>query len=439
MDQIEIFRVLGVSLLLGLLVGLQREYADSGLAGLRTFPLVTLLGSLAALLVEFAGGWAIAAGLVALAVVIGVANEVRSRHAHNDGGITTEVALLVMFLVGAYVVVGDWVVGVALGVAVAVLLQFKVELHGLVDRLGDADVRAVMTFALISGVVLPVLPNETFGPLDVLNPFEIWLMVVLIVGITLAGYACYKFFGERAGLLLGGVLGGAVSSTATVASYARRTREQPAMARASLIVVTIASAVVFVRVMIEIAAVSSQNLFPVAWPPLAILGAATLAPALFAFIRATKDHQKLPEQKNPTELKAAMVFAAIYAAVTLALAAAKEWLGDIGLYVVAVLSGLTDMDAITLSTARLVEHPESAAALSPDMAWRLIAVAAMSNLVFKGIMAATIGGWQFAKMVAAAFAVPLAVGAALVLAWPDWRAEVDVEKADTRANAAQVE
>jgi uncharacterized membrane protein (DUF4010 family) len=418
-DEAEVFRRLGISLLLGLLVGLQRQHADSALAGLRTFPLVTLLGGLSALLADVAGGWAIAAGLLAMAVVIGVSNEIRSRKGDAGAGITTEVALLVMFLVGAYAVAGEhWLVAVAVGVSVAVLLQFKVELHGLVDRLGDADLRAVMTFALISGIILPVLPDRTFGPLDVLNPFEIWLMVVLIVGITLAGYACYKLFGRRAGLLLGGVLGGAISSTATVASYARRTRIQPEAARHALIVIGIASAVVFVRVLIEISAVS-QRLLPTAIAPLAILGAATLLPALAAFIRAARESQPLPEQQNPTELKSALVFAAVYAAVTLALAAAKKWLGPQGLYLVAVLSGLTDMDAITLSTARLVEHADSASALAPRTAWRLIAVAAMSNLVFKGMMAAALGNRRLAGMVAAAFAVPLAVGAALIVAWPD--------------------
>jgi uncharacterized membrane protein (DUF4010 family) len=347
-----------------------------------------------------------------------VSNEIRARRGAAGDGITTEVALLLMFLLGAYVIVGHWVVAVAIGVAVAVLLQFKVELHGLVDRLGDADLRAIMTFALISGIVLPVLPDRTFGPFDVLNPFEIWLMVVLIVGITLAGYACYKFFGQRAGLLLGGVLGGAISSTATVASYARRTRLEPESARNALIVIGIASAVVFVRVLIEIAAVS-RTLLPEAAAPLAILGGATLLPALAVFARAAREPQQLPEQRNPTELKAALVFAAIYAAVTFALAAAKHWLGPQGLYVVAVLSGLTDMDAITLSTARLVEHAEVEAGLEPRTAWRLIAVAAMSNLVFKGVMAAALGNRRLAVMVATAFAVPLAVGGLLIAAWPD--------------------
>lgn len=419
MDEAEVYRRLGVSLLLGLLVGLQRQHSDSALAGLRTFPLVTLLGSLSALLMDVAGGWAIAAGLLAMAALIGVSNEVRSRKGDAGAGITTEVALLVMYLVGAYAIAGQfWLVAVAIGVSVAVLLQFKVELHGLVQRLGDADLRAVMTFALISGIVLPVLPDRTFGPLDVLNPREIWLMVVLIVGITLAGYACYKLFGRRAGLLLGGVLGGAISSTATVASYARRTRQQPEGAVNSLIVIGIASAVVFVRVLIEISVVSREFL-PKAIAPLSILGAATLLPALMAWVRAARESQPLPEQQNPTELKAALVFAGIYAAVTFALAAAKEWMGPQGLYVVAVLSGLTEMDAITLSTARLVEHSEAASALAPETAWRLIAVAAMSNLVFKGMMAAALGNRKLAGMVAGAFAVPLLVGAALLVAWPD--------------------
>ena len=140
---------------------------------------------------------------------------------------TTEVAILVMYVVGAYLVVGERMVAVAVGATVAVLLQFKPELHGIAARLGDQDLRAIMTFALITCIILPVLPNTTYevvSPLDVLNPFEIWMMVVLMVGISLTGYLVYKFFGRNAGILLGGVLGGAVSSTATTLSYAKRTR-----------------------------------------------------------------------------------------------------------------------------------------------------------------------------------------------------------------------
>jgi uncharacterized membrane protein (DUF4010 family) len=227
-DVAATFQRLGAALLLGMLVGLQRQ-RTSTMAGLRTFPIITLLGTLAALVDRQlgAGGWVIGAAMLSTAAMMVVGNIHQIRQATGDGGITTEAAVLFMFALGAYLAYGDLVIAVALGAGTAVLLQFKGELHGIAARLGDQDLRAIMQFALITCIVLPILPNREFGPLAVLNPFKTWLMVVLIVGISLGGYIVYKFWGARAGILLGGILGGAISSTATTASYARRTAASP--------------------------------------------------------------------------------------------------------------------------------------------------------------------------------------------------------------------
>jgi uncharacterized membrane protein (DUF4010 family) len=183
---------LAIALGLGLLVGLQRERTESSIAGLRTFALVTVLGGLTGLLAQDFGGWVLAGALLALAAMVVVGNVAKLRDEVRDPGITTEVAVLLMFGVGAYLTQGPVEVGIVLGGTVAVLLHAKARLHGFVDRLGDQDVTAIMQFVLLTLVILPVLPNETYGPFDVLNPRHIWLMVVLIVGITLGGYLAYR-------------------------------------------------------------------------------------------------------------------------------------------------------------------------------------------------------------------------------------------------------
>lgn len=417
-----IFEQLGISLVLGLLVGLQRQHRQSLIAGLRTFPLITVLGTLAALFDQqlATGGWMTPAGFLGLTAVVAVSMIYEMRRENTDPGITTEAAILVMYLVGAYVVLGDRIVALAIGAGVAVLLQFKGELHGIAARLGDEDLRAIMTFALISCIVLPVLPNRTYDlvpPLDVLNPFEIWMMVVLMVGISLGGYLAYKFLGTRRGVLLGGLLGGAISSTATTLTYARRSQEGQEISRLATVVIVIASTVVYGRVILEICVVAPghwQSLVP----PIACMMAASALAAAVVWLRLPRSSEEMPAQHNPTELRSALVFAGLYAGVLLALAAAKTYLGGQGLYAVAVLSGLTDMDAITLSTSRLVGIAPEQGGIATTQAWRLIVLATIANLAFKWAMCLVIGQRSLAWSVGALFAVPIAVGGLLFWLWP---------------------
>jgi len=401
------------ALALGLLVGLQRERAAKRLAGLRTFALVTLSGTLAAQLAPALGPWLVVIGLLGVIAAVVTGNFVAVRSGGADPGQTTELAMLVMYLVGVYVAVGPLPLAVALGAGVAVLLHLKPALQGLVARIGDADFRAIMSFVVVSLVVLPVLPDRTFGPYHVLNPRQVWLMVVLIVGIGLAGYLAYKLLGTRGGSLLGGLLGGLISSTATTVTFARRTRAQEDTSGPAAAVILLASAVAFARVLVEIGVVAG-GFFRTAALPLGLLALLFFAIAFVGWLRQAGHDQVMPEPKNPSELRGALAFAALYAGILLAVAAAREHLGSGGLYAVAVISGLTDVDAITLSTSNLVRD----GGLDAGTGWRIIAIAALSNLGFKAGAVAFLGRRALLARIALGYGVVAVAGLALLLLWP---------------------
>lgn len=413
MEILPILQRLGVALGLGLLVGLQRQRTEARLAGFRTFPLVTVFGTFCALLAENFGGWTVAAGLVALAAIILIGNLEEIRTGRIEPGMTTEAALLLMFAVGAYLVHGATAIAIAVGGGVAVLLHLKPQLHEVATRIGDADFKAVMQFVLISLVIQPILPNQFYGPFQVLNPYRIWLMVVLIVGISLSGYVIYRLFGQRAGLLAGGILGGLISSTATTVSYARRSREVPDLQGMAAFVILVATAVLYLRLILIIGS-TTPSFLPKAGPPLAVMFLAMSLITLKAWRSDHGDHGTLPEQSNPTEMKTALVFAAI-AVVLLAIAAAREYLGQRGLYVVGALSGLTDMDAIALSMSQMVTSDK----VDARTGWRIIVAASLSNLAFKALIVGFLGSGKLLRKISGLFALGFLAGVLLIWLWPD--------------------
>lgn len=420
MELAAAFLQLGIAAGLGLLVGLQRERKVGEIAGFRTFPLVTITGTICGQLALAFDGWVLAGGFVAVAALVVIGNVAKMREGEPDRGITTEIAVLLMFAVGAYLTIGPPQVAVAAGAAVAVLLQLKQELHGFATKVSDADVRAVMQFAAITLIVLPVLPNRTYGPYDVLNPRQVWWMVVLIVAISLAGYVGAKLLGPRAGTWVGGALGGLVSSTATTVTFARRARgkgdERPGVEVAALVIL-IASAVVYLRVLVEIAVVSPPLLARAAGPLLIMLVLLAAMSLLRAWGRRPPDHPgdaEQAEQGNPTQLRAALLFGLIYAVVVLAAAWARAQFGDKGLYTVAGISGLVDLEAITLSSAQLVRGGKLAA----DLAWRLVLAATLSNIAFKTGIVALWGGRALLRRVAPYWVAAMLSGLALLAWWP---------------------
>ncbi len=339
MATLTIFQDLGISLLLGLLVGLQRQHVLAPLGGIRTFPLVTVFGTVCALLAATFGSWIVAVGLAGVTATALAGKMTHSVRNNDHSGLTTVVAMPLMYAVGAYLVNGDWSVAVAVGGAVAILLEMKLELHGIVARLGDADIKAIMQFVLISCVILPVLPNQTFGCNDVLNPREIWWMVVLVVGISLGGYVVWKFFGQQAGTVLGGILGGTISSTATTVTFAKQSRLAPASFQAASTVIMISTTVSLIRVAVEMAVVGQRSLLTGLLPMSVLISAAVLL-CLAGWLSTRRETDAMPEQTNPTELKSALVFGVLYAIILFAVAATKAHFEKSGLYVVAVISGL---------------------------------------------------------------------------------------------------
>ncbi len=404
MESPTVFLDLAVSLGLGLLVGLQRQRAGSAVAGIRTFPLISLAGSASALLPIDLRPWGFAAGLLAVATLALIGNLTRAK-TDESPGVTTEAAMVLMYLVGALVVHGPRSAAVAVGAACAVLLHIKPVLHRFTQRLGESDVRAIMQFAVITLIILPVLPDRTFGPFDVLNPHRIWLMVVLVVAISLAAYVAQRLLGDRHATILGGLLGGLISSTATTASYSRRARAEPHAANLALLAIILASTVLYARVLVILWVVARTHWWVFA-PPLLVMLAVGIACTLAARTAAREANGNIPAQSNPTQFSSALLFALLFAAVLFAAAAARHHFGDRGTLVVAALSGLTDLDAISLSLARLAAD----AKLDPHVASQGVIVALLANLVFKAILAAVLGGHALRRRVALAMGVQFAAG-----------------------------
>jgi uncharacterized membrane protein (DUF4010 family) len=412
-----VFQKVAMALGLGLLVGLQRQSVQSRLAGIRTFALITVFGAVTALISLNLGGWIVGAGALGVAALLVAGNLIPTGDTPRDPGLTTEVAALLMYGVGAYLVVGHAAVALAVGGGVAILLHFKEPMHDFVGKFEPKDFKAIMQFVLIALIIWPVLPDKGYGPYEVLNPHEIWLMVVLIVGISLGGYVAYKLFGERAGAVLGGVLGGLISSTATTVSYARRSEgsseRSSASVRGAALVIVIASTIVFARVLTEIGVVAPAVFWQLA-PPLGIMLAGMAALALTMYLLSRDHGVELPEQKNPAELRAALIFGGLYALVILAVAFAQDYLGPQALYTIAIISGIHDMDAITLSTSRLVDQNQ----VEAGTGWRLILTAALSNMVFKGAIVAVMALRKLFFWVAVPFAAALVGGLLLLAVWP---------------------
>ncbi len=412
-DAIDLAMSLGTALGLGLLVGLQRQWVENRMAGIRTFALLTMFGALSGLLGFVVGAWVVAAALLAVAALLVVANLAELKSQEPDSGLTTEMAMLVMFAVGVIAMHGYRLIAVIVAGSVMVLLHSKKTLHEMVRRIGEHDLREIARLVLAALVILPVLPNRGMGYMNVLNPFAIWLMVVLIIGISLAAYLTGKFLGGGKGMAVSGILGGMISSTATTASLARRSHTTGAAGLRLSAIGLIASGVVFVRVALEVVLTAPGHLRALL-PPLLAMLVWFAAIAVVSAVLARRESADAGDEPPPSELKSAVLFGLLYALVLVIVAAAREHFGDSGLFVAAALSGLTDVDAITLSTARLV----TTADLPPTTGWRMILVGAMANVVFKMGLVTVIGARQFIYPTLAGFGAALLGGAAILIFWP---------------------
>jgi uncharacterized membrane protein (DUF4010 family) len=346
-----------IALLLGALVGLEREFsfhADTEqvpFAGIRTFPIISMAGFAAALASEYvAAAFPVAfVALAGLAVSSHVSRSAKSVHA----GTTTEVGALLVFLVGGLCWWQELELAVTVGVVMTLLLSYKPTLHHLVDALEVEDVRALLKFALIAVVILPALPNRDLGPGGLFNPRIVWLMVVFVSAVSFSGYGLSKLLGERAGLRATGLLGGLASSTAVTFSFTQRTREEPARAAAHAGVIALSCTMLFPRLLLLLL-VWAPGLLPRTAPPfLALLALALVAALLLGGVpmESTSPH---PVMKNPFRLGPALTFGLLFALVLGLSRGAFELLGTGGIYLTSFVAGLEGMDAVTLSLVRLL-------------------------------------------------------------------------------------
>jgi uncharacterized membrane protein (DUF4010 family) len=412
-----------LALAVGGALGLERERharteGHPSFGGARTFPLVCLWGALSALLARELGGALLAAGLLALALLVGVSHwKSRSADGELQLGLTSEISALVVFALGALPFVElagvpfaqRMLVSAALATAVMALLTLRDPIHAFAQRISYADLLATVRFALVALVALPLLPDRAWDPYEALNPFKIGIVVVLIAGISFVGYVAVRLYGARKGLAVTAIAGGLVSSTAVTLTFAARAREKPQLRALCVLAVCLASTILFARVLVEIAAVRPALVGPAAIPLGGMLVAAALGCLLVWRRMPTSRGASEPgELHNPFRLRTAVRLGLVYAAVRLLVALTWDHFGSGGLLLSAAVSGLADVDAITLSVAQM--HSQG---LESDVAVHAIALATIANTLVKVVLCATLGGRALALGVGLVLGPAAAVGAAL--------------------------
>ncbi|MGB1562769.1 MAG: MgtC/SapB family protein [Sinimarinibacterium flocculans] len=413
MDERSLVSIYLTALGIGLLMGLERERAKADGPGLRSFALVALAGATAAIVAQAGqSAWVLGTTLIAIAG-LAVADTLRGPRNGDGPGATTNAALLLCFLLAALCAYDEREIAVAAGVAATALLYFRPELHGFSERLSTLEMRAIVQFAAVAFVLLPLLPDRTWDPWDAINPFRIGLLVVLISGLSLAGYAALKLFDHRHAVLAMGLLGGAVSSTATTLTFSRRAREGAVPAPAAALIVSLANLTMLLRIG-AIAVAASPALLPTLAPVLGTALVIGLALPLRMWLRLRSENAKPElEMKNPADLRSAFLFVLVFTVVLAITAVANDMLGTAGLYAVAGLSGLTQVDAISLSTMQMSDQGRIEAATAVIA----IAIACAANLAFKAGVVATIGGREMLRGIVAPFGLQLAGLITGVLLW----------------------
>ena len=400
----------------GALIGAEREQARAShgtrdFGGVRTFPLIATLGAMAGLLAPFAGNWLTLALLVAVVAVLAIS---QLKNPSSDLGVSSEVAAVVTFVLGLIAATPELlpnqprfllVFGIAAGTMA--LLALKRPLHDFVAKVSSEDVYATVKFVLLAVVVIPLLPDRSYGPYAVLNPQKIGLMVALVAGVSFAGYVVLRVSTGRRGLLLTGIIGGVVSSTALTLALSGRAREEPKLARIYAVAIVAACSTMFARILVIVSIVESSLLGALILPlgAMAIAGGAIVVLGYRRLGKPNPEHQVT--LRNPFELRHALWFGLLYAAVLFVAKAAEAELGARGVYGSALLAGLADVDAITLSLAELHRSGKDAGAAGPG-----ITLAVFTNTLVKAALSAIVGGATLGKRVAFELVLVLAVGAA---------------------------
>lgn len=385
--------LLGTALAIGLLIGVERGWASreaedgQRIAGLRTYGLTGLLGGGAGLISQYIGATTFGFLFVGFAISIAVAIVfAKQRQARTDISITGLVTMLLTFVLGALATLEHPALAASAAVGATMLLQFKGVLHRWLQKLEEREMHAALQLLVISVVLLPILPDHGYGPLDAINPYEIWWMVVLIAGISFIGYFLVKIAGTKKGVILTALAAGMASSTALTLHFSRLSTQKKTLKSTLASGILLACGTMFPRIVL-ISTIINPDMFNLLIIPMGVM---TLVVLFLAAViwrqRADQAPDDLVQLINPLELKSAIYFGALLVVVVILVKAANSYFGDLGLYILAGLSGIADVDAINLSLSRM-----STVDLSPDVAALAIVIASCSNTLLKAMMALFIG------------------------------------------------
>jgi uncharacterized membrane protein (DUF4010 family) len=396
---------------IGFIIGLERQFTkevkenEEQFAGLRTYTLVSIFGYLCGFLSSKIGAWFFGVGVFCMLALV-IVSYIRISTPGNRGG-TSEITTLLTFFLGAVVFFNFILFALAITVLVLLLLAYKPNLHGFVNKLKREELLAIIQFVIMSALVMPFLPDTNFGPYDLWNLKDIWKMVILVSGTSLLGYMIAKAIGNK-GTVVAGVVGGLVSSTSVTLAYARRTKEAGATTSGFYYLLGIISActIMFPRILFEVFVVN-RSLATKLWLPILLVTAAGFGSA-FLIYKMNKGKQQSGdlELKNPLNFATAIKFAIFFALVQWLVKFCSETFGDRGTYVAGALSGLTDVDAITLSMAKVAQNNEGATLLAINT----ILLAALSNTLIKFILTLSLGSKTIRKPAVIAFTSIFMVG-----------------------------
>lgn len=399
-----------MALLIGLLIGLERQHsqkADEPLfAGVRTFPIIALTGFLSALMARAGFPWMLPVALAGVSAVAVAAYFVTAQGKHK--GATTELTAILCFILGALAGFDYTILAATFAVISTLLLSVKAPLHRFAERIHEEEMYAILKFGIVSVIVLPLLPNRPFGPFAVLNPRLIWWMVVLISAISMLGYVLMRLLGARQGIAVTGILGGLASSTAATFGLSQKARGAGrSLATYFALGIVIASTIMFARMWL-IALVIDPGLGKALALPITFPAAVGISIGLFLWLKKAARGEAALHVKNPMELGSAVKFGLIFAVVLFLSKAAHQYYGSSGVYAAGALAGLADVDAFTVSAARLAHD----SVLLPRTANAAILLAGASNTLVKGGIAVVLGGEGLRRVIIPAFAALFLAAAA---------------------------
>lgn len=408
----------GTALAVGALVGLERERRSRAdkqpiFGGIRTFPLVAMLGSLSGLAAGAFGTLGLAVPFVCVtAFLLGAYIRAPRSPDHPSMGLTSEFSAILVFFLGAVPFIDAiplafeerLVLAGACGAVVMAALALRDPLHKIAESVSAEDLFATVRFVLLAVVLLPLLPNKTWDPFESLNPYKIGLVVVLIAAVSFVGYVAVRILGERRGIGVTAVFGGLASSTAVTLSFAGKAKAQPELSRVSAFAIVIACTIMVPRLAVVIGAMHAP-LMVKAWPMFAAtLGVGLLGSAVLYRIAGKRGETVMIKREgqeqqtrlnNPFSLKQALKLGIAFAAIRFVAAAAYHFFNEGGFYVSALLAGLTDVDAITISATRMYELKQ----IDENVATIAIACAIFSNSLMKSFIAFSLGGKRVGTLV----------------------------------------